>query len=795
MGWWVIYGPEGFTPGPGVGDTLYVTTPKATITGLTPKTKYTFYVIQDCGNGSSGDPVGPYDFETYWTNDVSVSDIITPQSDCDLGVETILFAMSNPGSNPQSLIPYTFFVNGQPGGVPQPEDGYYTGVIGKDSTTVIEFETTYDFSDPGEYELMIITQLPGDEDTSNDTLRHIFNNVLVAPYQQGFEKWNGGWTVNSNINAFGSPSWEYGVPAGEEISSAGEGQRAWVTNLDGNFNYGEYSYIQSTCFDFSDLVTKPALEFLVNYHNQPGSDGLFVESSIDDGATWQRIGTNTTGLNWYNSTDPQTGQPGTWAGNTDGWIPTHHLVNGVAGESNVLFRFGYNGFSFNTFEGAGVDDFKVFVPESKDIASAKITTTGENIDCGLLNDKIILTVVNVGGTALAPGYTLNYSINGGAPFSYSVPSNILTPDEIFTYTFTNTFDSRDAITEIKCWASATGDLNTVNDTIVYTINHLPREIPFQEDFEGAFEIPEKWVTAPGVFVTNGHNNVSNVISFNLFEFNSSFTITTPRYGTIGENDSLRFDYRLTDYFSGTTPTTITGNSKLDIRISDDCGQTFQSVYTVSPSNHIPAVNLRTIKVPLTAYAGKNIVIRFAGTWGNGDFWADIDNIGIISCPADMKLTADISATAPGQNVGTATAQVGLGNPPYHYTWSTGATTQTITGLAEGNYTVTVVDASGCGDTLSVSVITSSTGELPGLSNFSVRPNPTSGLLLVDMAFDRSVELRAVLTNLLGQTVWTSTPTETNTLNEVIDMAGQPAGVYLLRITADGEAITRKIIKN
>jgi hypothetical protein len=795
VGWWVIYGPTGFVPAAGIGDTAYVTTPKATLTGLTPKTGYSFYVMQDCGNGSNGEKVGPYSLVTYWSNDIAVTGIISPESACDLGTETIFFEMSNPGSNPQSLIPYNFYVNGNAGGVPQPEDGYYTGVIGKDSTEIIQFETTYDFSAPGEYELMVFTQLEGDEDIANDTLRYYFNNVLVAPYAQGFEKWNGGWTVNSDPNSFGTPSWEYGVPAGTDINAAGEGQRAWVTNLDGFFNYGERSYIQSTCFDFSTLTTKPAMEFLTNYSCLEGSDGLFVESSIDDGASWQRIGTGTTGMNWYQGPDPNTGLIEVWSGNSQGWIPTHHLINGVAGQSNVLFRFGFSGFSFNSFEGAGIDDFKILVPPAKDLASVDITTLGATVDCGLQNDKITFKVVNVGGSALSPGYKLFYSINNGAPVSFTPANNILLPDENLAYTFSGTFDSRDVVTFIKCWAVADGDLNLLNDTVVYTISHLPREIPFHENFEASDAIPGNWTTSPGVFVTNDHNNISNVLAHNLYEFNPSYSITTPRFGTIGASDSLRFDYRLTNYLDGTVATALSNGTKVEVKISDDCGQTFQTIYTISSLNHTPTVNLRTRKISLSAYAGKNIVIQFVSSWGAGDFWVDLDNIGIIACPADMKLTADVSATAPGQSNGAATAQVGLGNPPYKYYWSTGATTQSVTGLGEGNYTVIVVDASGCSDTLSVSVITSSTGDLSGMSSFSVRPNPTSGLLMLDMAFDRSVQLNAVLTNLLGQPVWISNPTETNTFSEVIDLGAQPAGVYLLRITANGEVVTRKVIKN
>lgn len=51
-----------------------------------------------------------------------------------------------------------------------------------------------------------------------------------------------------------------------------------------------------------------------------------------------------------------------------------------------------------------------------------------------------------------------------------------------------------------------------------------------------------------------------------------------------------------------------------------------------------------------------------------------------------------------------------GNPPYSYNWSNGATTQDISGLSPGSYTVTVIDAIGCtyAETRVVSTITDNT---------------------------------------------------------------------------------------
>ncbi|MGE5356208.1 MAG: SdrD B-like domain-containing protein [Deltaproteobacteria bacterium] len=60
-------------------------------------------------------------------------------------------------------------------------------------------------------------------------------------------------------------------------------------------------------------------------------------------------------------------------------------------------------------------------------------------------------------------------------------------------------------------------------------------------------------------------------------------------------------------------------------------------------------------------------------------------------------------TGNNTNDGTATANHEGGVPPYTYVWNTGQTTQTITGLAPGTYSVTVTDTNLCNSAGSVFV--------------------------------------------------------------------------------------------
>ena len=66
--------------------------------------------------------------------------------------------------------------------------------------------------------------------------------------------------------------------------------------------------------------------------------------------------------------------------------------------------------------------------------------------------------------------------------------------------------------------------------------------------------------------------------------------------------------------------------------------------------------------------------------------------------AQPCMNVEISKQNPsciGLSDGTATAIVSGGTSPYSYNWSTGATTNSVSNLAVGNYTVTISDAGSC----------------------------------------------------------------------------------------------------
>ena len=110
----------------------------------------------------------------------------------------------------------------------------------------------------------------------------------------------------------------------------------------------------------------------------------------------------------------------------------------------------------------------------------------------------------------------------------------------------------------------------------------------------------------------------------------------------------------------------------------------------------------------------------------------------ITVPIPCNAIATATATdvlCAGVDNGTATVTTQNTTPPLQYTWSNGGSTPTITGLAPGTYTVTVVDGNSCvatasatvgGPTSSISLSSNVTGANCGQSNGSVTVTASGG---------------------------------------------------------------------
>ncbi len=149
---------------------------------------------------------------------------------------------------------------------------------------------------------------------------------------------------------------------------------------------------------------------------------------------------------------------------------------------------------------------------------------------------------------------------------------------------------------------------------------------------------------------------------------------------------------------GSTTQTITWNvassnaapincANVDILLSTDGGLTYPTTLATATTND----GTQAVTIPNTPTTQARIMVRSVG-----NIFFDISNYNLTitqSAPLSVAMSGT-SVACFGQSTGSATATPTGGTSPYSYLWSNAATTQTISNLAAGAYTVTVTDNAG-----------------------------------------------------------------------------------------------------
>lgn len=504
--------------------------------------------------------------------------------------------------------------------------------------------------------------------------------ISTYPFTEDFEANNGNWA------AYGAGiDWEWGAPTKPVISSAFSGNNCWIAGtLNTSFyTYGERSYIQSPCFDFSSLQF-PSVSFAVFWECERGFDGANFQSSVDGGVTWQNVGaanepSNCMNGNWFNTANINnlsglvTTREG-WSGNiqassgscvggngSGGWLIAKHCISNLAGEPNVIFRFTFGaGTQCNNYDGFAIDDFT--------IREAPTNTASISASCIGNNTYAFAATVNQ-----CPDELL-WNFGDGSTATGATASHTYSSAGVYNVSFT-------ASGPCNAAAVATQQIEVISVSLGFEESSCaatPDGKAFVTNPQAGFAYT--WSTSPAQFSDTAFNLAAGV-----------YTITVTKANAC----------------SATASVTVTQASSPAVAsafvINDTCFKGTGAIEVFATGGTSPYSFLWSNGAQTNMLSGAN-----AGSYAvtvTDDKSCSASAGYIISNVSGLQMevvdSKEVSCLATKD--GSVTVRVSGGDRPYQYQWSGSSTDSVLRNAAIGFYTVTVSDSKGCADSLIVEI--------------------------------------------------------------------------------------------
>lgn len=268
----------------------------------------------------------------------------------------------------------------------------------------------------------------------------------------------------------------------------------------------------------------------------------------------------------------------------------------------------------------------------------------------------------------------------------------------FTPAGTNDFD--ETLDAFKLFGSL--NLTSVqDDTIDYSINRMPAltsdvsvKLRLTVPATGTYSIRRDSILmlplSSCIFLEDlANGNMTDLRQNISYTFSISDTVTVPRFMLHIYAPIVKKSFPVSCYGlnNGMAIATGTGTGPWNYVWKDANGNVIQSKNNVSTSDTLfnQQAGIYTVEV-------------------SGAACGTVSDTITISSPAPLEITASFTdVSCNGMNDGTAFVSVAGGTQPYSYLWSNGSTALAASGLATGDYTITITDANGCTATLNASV--------------------------------------------------------------------------------------------
>lgn len=659
----------------------------------------------------------------YVTKDVGVIGWLNPNGQCGLSSqEEVTVVVKNFGALASpAVIPVGFSLDG---GATWQKDTII-GSIPVDGTVTLTFDPKADFSIPGRYQVLAKTFLASDQDASNDTLKQMVFAIptIQPPYTENFELNDGLWDTAGVNN-----SWNWGVPASWNINTAGSGNFAWVTNLQGNYNQNEVSFLISPCFDFTG-IDRPVFEFRYRTH-LPASDGFTIQYSLNGGVSWQFLTVEEPQFawNWYPNTDISSlqtyyGVGQGWSGDNGAWQRARMILPSYLGnQPNVKFRFGFAGLNTeNSYEGVGIDLINVYqAPHDVGVDSFIQPVSF----CELSDEETIaVSVKNFGFSTIEAGTMIpvGVDLNTDAPVIEEFElTNELAPGESVSFTFVTPFNMAPVGSyAVRAYTMLPGDTDfytpgVFNDTLMTSVSVF--------GYPQVSLGPDIYTTEPETVLLDAGSGFTSYL-WNTGDETQTYQVTSPYtavYSVTVTDDNncpawdsinvITYDLAVTEIQQPLSACELTTSEQITIGVQNMGVDPFQPglsfMVTLEPLGLDPITE--TIVLEEILEPNQLITHTFSQIFDMSSFGAYTYNISIDFVDADpvnnTKQTTVFAYGYPDVSLGDdiytldpLSVILSPGSQYSTYLWQDGSAGQSfsVTSVYSGQYNVTVTDEHGC----------------------------------------------------------------------------------------------------
>ncbi len=598
--------------------------------------------------------------------------------------------------------------------------------------------------------------------------------------------------VNCNGNSNGSATVLVSQPSGTPSflwNDASQQTNATANNLlAGNYTVTVTDAVCSTQFNFtvtqpSQLIANATQSNLSCFGTSSGSIDLTVSGaqspysySWSNGATTQDLSSLNAGLYTVTIVDANNcsriesftiTSPAALSGLTQTQNP---LCNAQSNASiNLTMNGGVQPYTFNWSNGSSAEDLT-----NLNAGTYTVTVTDANLCTQVLSTSVSTPSafnVNANVTNLlcngSGSGSINLSVSGAtAPYTYLWSNNATTEDilnltpglyavtitdingcttqESATITVPTSLSTTVSVTDLPCNASGLGSIDLSAGGGIPPYSFIWSNSSTTEDLNNL---------APGIYTVS----VSDVNA-----------CSATRSVTVSEPSALSLNLQ---------PTNISCNNETNgsINLNANGG--------TSPYSFIWSNNATTEDISGLSAGTYNLSITDA----NG---CSATNATTITEPAPYNISAQISFETLG-NDGAINLDVQGATAPYTYIWNNGETTEDLSGIIGGNYTVTVIDANNCDTVLTFNVPTVvSVHQVTVENNLKLYPNPASEFISLSAAYPLIAEIITII-DASGKEI---VQYHSSNLPFEMDIHNLSPGLYIIRVQQSNNVSNLKFVK-